>query len=585
MNIILTLTSILIFVFSLLPAQVHAASNTYYVTQNGNGAKDGKSLVNAWSVSDFNSSANWTTTDNTNKIDPGDTVYFSGKITEEQVTVPNGYGGTAGNYITLDGWQGGTCDPVANSGCASAAILYQSGVASNGSVCMRSYNSSYLIIQDFVMTNSDRGIIAYGDYGVTSNVIIRRNYIYNMWQHGLQVSQMNYVTIGGANGDGNFVYDTNKKAIPLDTQSDGTCHTQSGVNDYIFSYNKLTNSFVETTDASNVSTFGTGSRGLIEYNTFGNPSGQSCASLKGDEPSPEDRVFRFNKCYGAGQSGMASINTNRSRPNKNYVYGNLTYDSGGCFNIGRHHDDIYIWSNLCLNTRAEDRPNNPGGVGGYFSGDQSGDVYVYNNTFSRNDIAGEEGHSSAMRVYGNWQQNIRIKNNIFYYAAANDKDRQIWVDKGKEGQVSALDYNSYYTSGTPYFYWAGASRTLAWMVSNTSHSDNDSTADPSFCDPDGADNTHGTTDDDYTLQSDSPAINTGADLSECFYPVIQGKTYTICFDDGLDPANTDWTTTPPTVTTIKRDTYGWSRGAYVYKNGSGSSEDVVDAPRQLRIIN
>ena len=39
MNIFLTLTSILIIVFSLVPAQLYAAANTYYVTQSGNGAE------------------------------------------------------------------------------------------------------------------------------------------------------------------------------------------------------------------------------------------------------------------------------------------------------------------------------------------------------------------------------------------------------------------------------------------------------------------------------------------------------------------------------------------------------------------
>ena len=94
MKQILTLTSILIFGFSLLPVQVHAAAkNAYYVTQNGNGDRSGENLDNAFSVSDFNSSTNWSRTDHSSRIDPGDTVYFSGTITD-RVNPPIGYGGS-----------------------------------------------------------------------------------------------------------------------------------------------------------------------------------------------------------------------------------------------------------------------------------------------------------------------------------------------------------------------------------------------------------------------------------------------------------------------------------------------------------
>ena len=63
---------------------------------------------------------------------------------------------------------------------------------------------------------------------------------------------------------------------------------------------------------------------------------------------------------------------------------------------------------------------------------------------------------------------------------------------------------------------------------------------------------------------------------------------TVCLDDALDPNTTDWTTTPPTVNTVKRDTYGWSRGAYAYRDGgSGGGPQVAlpAIPTNLRIIN
>ncbi len=48
-------------------------------------------------------------------------------------------------------------------------------------------------------------------------------------------------------------------------------------------------------------------------------------------------------------------------------------------------------------------------------------------------------------------------------------------------------------------------------------------------DPNGADNTHGTVDDDYTL---SASGSTGEDLTACFGITIQNEVHTICYDDG-----------------------------------------------------
>jgi hypothetical protein len=82
--------------------------------------------------------------------------------------------------------------------------------------------------------------------------------------------------------------------------------------------------------------------------------------------------------------------------------------------------------------------------------------------------------------------------------------------------------------------------------------------------------------DDYTLDGTNN-VSEGTDLSECFAVTIQGVLYEPCVDDALDPNGTDWTTTPPTVVTVKRDDYKrgtayWDRGAYVYDSGG---ENIV----------
>ena len=175
MKKIITLTSVFIFCFSLLPALVHAAGNTYYVTQNGNGAKNGQNLGNAWSVSDFNNSANWSATDNSSKIDPGDTIYFSGTITSQLLPKGNG---SAGNQIILDGYQAGNCDPL-HSVCSSSALLSgnSAGIWIRGGV-------DYITVQDFRMTGgrNDMGLFVINDpgsSGTSGHITVQRNYLYD----------------------------------------------------------------------------------------------------------------------------------------------------------------------------------------------------------------------------------------------------------------------------------------------------------------------------------------------------------------------------------------------------------------------
>lgn len=66
-------------------------SNTYYITQSGNGLANGTTDVNAWAVSSFNNSTNWSSTaDTIGKISPGDTVLIIGSISSSLVVQGNG---------------------------------------------------------------------------------------------------------------------------------------------------------------------------------------------------------------------------------------------------------------------------------------------------------------------------------------------------------------------------------------------------------------------------------------------------------------------------------------------------------------
>jgi hypothetical protein len=72
---------------------------TYHVTQSGAGSANGTSEANAWSVSDFNTSGNWSSTPGTSgKISPGDTVMLHGTFTSGIIVHGSGQ---SGNRITV----------------------------------------------------------------------------------------------------------------------------------------------------------------------------------------------------------------------------------------------------------------------------------------------------------------------------------------------------------------------------------------------------------------------------------------------------------------------------------------------------
>ena len=585
----ITLKSIYIFVFLLLPALTYAAKNTdYYVTQNGKGARTGVNLANAWSVSDFNASANWSETDSTKRIDPGDTVYFSGTITS-QIVPPKRYGGAPGKYITLDGWEGGTCNPVANLGCDNASVVdLPSRTNSSSNWSIYSIDNSYLIIQDFNLQDSYGGIFASGLRGGSdaTHVTVRRNYIHNMEGAGVQMTSMNgsvgiaYLTFGGAPGDGNYVYDTMEmsKTEYTDFHNVGFGDTD----DLVVSYNLIDNSFQDQSDASNALAIHYAERFLVEYNTIGHPSGQSCLAKK--EQGGDDGIIRFNKFYGCGQQGVGPV-TNQGPQTDYYIYGNLIYNSAGGIWCYRNYERIHIWSNVIHNIKPEAGTGQGGwgidiSTGGTAAGGNQGYAYVYNNTVSRGDIDGDTSAPAGIILRNIEDGNIHVKNNIAYYNTYNDKDTQIYIASSSD--VLSFNHNTIYSGGTEYVHYKGSKKNVSYMNKAYGLSGNKA-ADPGFVDPDGADNIHGTADDDYSL--DGSNINDGQNLSKCFDVSVQGKKYQMCYGDALDPEKTDWTTTPPTVGTTKQEYHGsWERGAYVYKKkhvSKPSSSNVMAGEYQI----
>lgn len=75
-------------------------ATTYFVTQSGAGSANGSTLGNAWSVANFNTAGNWSSTPGTSgKISPGDTVTLNGTFTGSLNTQGDG---ASGNVITIN---------------------------------------------------------------------------------------------------------------------------------------------------------------------------------------------------------------------------------------------------------------------------------------------------------------------------------------------------------------------------------------------------------------------------------------------------------------------------------------------------
>ena len=141
----------------------YALGNTHYVTQTGGGG--------AISVAQFNNLAGEYS---------GNTFYFSGTISTQLVI--NIYG-SSGNPVTLDGWAGGSCNPVEDGVCTNAAVL--TGGINQG----RSNNAHtrHLTIQDFNITNSSLYLYWHSRHTPPEHIILRRNNFYNSKEHFLVV--------------------------------------------------------------------------------------------------------------------------------------------------------------------------------------------------------------------------------------------------------------------------------------------------------------------------------------------------------------------------------------------------------------
>ena len=527
---------LILLLFAIILCAAPSWATIFHVTQAGGVG------VNPLSVAQFNSlSGNY----------PNDIFYFRGTITS---TITVGISGTSGNPIVIRGDYAG-----------DAGIMSPGG----GGTAIHVIGKDYIKITELEIANGQNGIDIYGG---SDHITVTNCLIHDMTGRAIHASGWpdedgwTYLIIGGSAGNGNTFYDIGMDTAGMDINVSYGQH-------YVISYNSLyatkSNGLSSDRGIDGIHSQG-GVNGLIEYNKIynhndsygGDAAGEDGIDLK---EGCSNVIIRFNHIYGhEHQTGI----TTQAGAHDIYIYGNNIHSNDiGILVFSRTPfsgvEDIYIWSNIIHNNMKD------GGVLLVTSGPSINNVKIHNNTITRNasDETGSANvHQTGIGVANAVTTNLQIKNNIFYDNRPNATTHQeIYVASGLGDGY--LEHNTYWKTGqTPIVYYAGGNRTIPILQGAPYNMEDDivagEVANPNFVDPAGADYTYGTADDDYTLTS---VGSVGEDLSGTIATVtVQGVDYVMDYKWALDPNGTDWTTNPPTVATVDRDTYGWARGAYAF---------------------
>ena len=606
MNILAVLTSILIFAFSFLPSQVYAAVDTYYVTQNGQGSRSGKSLPNAWSVLDFNNSVNWSATDDSDKIDPGDTVCFSGKITS---TIDIKGSGSSGKYITFDGKDAQIDVDVSSIGARGVIYAVNQnylefknftidgqmtiGEVSRGGICIKSKagSSDYIIIDNCEISRTVSGIWLCGNVG---HITIKNCYLHHLSGSGLwsvvlpgEADAPHYVTFGGSPGNGNTV--KNVGYLDSDLNVDSDIYIDQG-DDIIISYNHL---FSDSPDYGFSGMYLNECRKvLVEYNTIHDHDvdhHRNAITFKDDQLPRKTgyAIVRYNHLFNSRSSirswgsGNSAIGVGYNAEHF-YVYGNYIRNSGVGIRLnigwaspyykdGIDCEHLYVFSNI-IDTTQQAGIRIEGPVSSSY--DSLSHVYIFNNTiyrpatfdydqnyiYSGDTVAYSDDSGIHSSLDDSQTINLHIINNVIIDSRPNKSD-YIQISLRRQSDL-ILDYQHYYhSSGMP-------------VVNGK----NDTIGNPLLTDASSG---------DFTISSsNSPIINSGKKMGDGNIKLIsiQGNSYVVEWDTALDP-QTDWTRIPPKIITAKQNQHGpnWEKGAYVFVESTTNSS--IKCPTSLRITN
>ena len=547
------------FVFSF--SQANAYTETHYVTQNGAGAKTGRSIANAWAVSQFNTAGNWNSVKAIDgKIGPNDVVYFSGTITTRLDLKGSG---TAGNPITLDGYEAGNCNPIANGSCPGATVT---GGLENTQA------NHYLTSQDFNI-KKERWTFLKRDSGSTNLKWLRNN-----WDD----SNTNHFTasawLGGPVGT-NWWFEGNRfgnyalTSDPPGGVNFGEVHHLVLRGNYFTGHNGIAQS-------SNMLEFHQCSDVLVEYNHTDciiNQGNTAPWSFK--EYGNQNVIVRFNKFVTEWERALT---VPWPATSDFFIYGNFFYQdkyigkAAYAMDIFDGATNVNVWSNIFAGhshagivmwgPRSQD-PNSKGHnpPWSYVPARSIKNVKIYNNTFYNNAINGGANlDQTGLSIGDGDATGIIVKNNIFSNNRPTTSDRR--QVNNQIGNNLTLEHNTYFHSGgAPVVYHSGGDRTIPTLQSSCQREDDSPVgvvADPGL-------NTDGTLNGTH--------INNGANLSGLAGSLtIHGTKYNMHWQTALHPL-TDWSgqPSPAKIKTADQNSHGsgWERGAYAYTSSANIPGD------------
>ena len=583
----------------------------YFVTPTGNASDPdcsgggAPSCAGAWDASDFNAAGNWSDSEDANKIDPGDTVYFAGDfILSGPLRFPKN--GTAGNYITLDGYYANDTTFADLSEADGRAKLTRTQSNSTYIFDLAYANlvtgtgSEYFIIQDFEIEQFSHAIV--GSNGA-NHIIIRRNYIHDGQDFGIWCSYytagVDNFTVGGAPGQGNVVKNVGSGTAGGDI-------VFSRAHDIIISYNHLyaTLSDGASTDRGidGIVPINNTYNVLIEYNSIHGhndnygPVGEDGIDIKtdlgGDGAGCYNIIIRYNDIYDHQKQSTITLQTQTRNV---YIYGNrlasgnwggVVIDEADCgapsanpSGCSEMVKDIWIFSNLIYDqqdTGIVIRDSPYGIEDGLL---EPWNIYIYNNTFADNATGTHIGWNfNNITAVDYDEDSLVVKNNIFYQWRSgydSDLDHANYFEDDITDPTD-VDYNVYWmpgeASGYSEIYIAGSWQSA--IDGGHGAEGNSFEGDPGL--------TSLATNNYSILSSASAVYGTGVDMGDGATPIItitiQGVEYPVYRDIALGP-NTVWTAGEiPDVEILRRDTVGWDIGAY-----AGTGFDITFSyPASLR---
>jgi hypothetical protein len=503
------------------------------------------------------------------------TFYFSGTITS--AVIPAVYG-TSGHPVTLDGYEAGDYDAIAEGTGTVAKISLSQAVGQYGISLWESSQGAlagkdYITIQDFEIEECGAGIFAAEG---SEHIIVRRNFIHDILNVGISMTTgypvgstgESYITIGGASGDGNVVKDAGTDSGSSDIDFNAS-------NDIIISYNHLyaTKSNGNSGDRGidgivlNHDTYNV----LIEYNTIhdhldnygSDAKGEDGIDIKDDDHDGgdgcHDIIVRYNHIYNHTKQSNVQFQVGAYNC---YAYGNYIHNSfwGGVLlyeGYGGKEDpvhDIHVFGNIIADEN-EAGFKSIGAAGG--TSDRSYNIYLYNNTFSRNGDDPNDSIHTNIDADNCDEDNTYVDNNIIIESRPNEgagKTMQAYFGDGPDGFVSLTKNRFYWPSETSQI------RISSNTYTATAKGSGNTDGDPGLVSY--------TTNDFKINAAGSAVVDAGDDLNgggNVATVTIQGVGYPVNYDQALGDG-TDWSTVPPTIEIIDRDDETpWDQGAYEFE--------------------